>query len=265
MKKFSIIHIPPLSFYSKELYRDLAMNWRGVNFLYLFLLLAVCWIPITMRVNKFIGQFVNEEAPKILKEVPDITITNGEVSIKEPQPYYIKGPDSNNVVAIIDTTGTINSLEKTGAYCLLTKNKLIIKQSKVETREYSLSQVKNFVLTGDHAMKWLHIIKKLAVVVLFPIVVGGSFIYRIIQALIYGAIGMLFASGCKVKLPYSALVRMAVVAVTPCIIISTVLLSAGVRLPFASLIYLLLSLGYLFFGVQAVSQTMPPEQEGISS
>ncbi len=264
MKRFSIIHIPPLSFYSKELYSDVAMNWRGINFLYLFLLLTVCWIPIMIKVNNSIGQFVEKEAPPLVQQVPEITITNGVVSINEPQPYYIKKPDSNSVVAIIDTTETIKSLENTGAYCLLTKNAVIIRQSAVETRQYSLSQVKNLVITSDLLTKWLRILKRLAVVVLFPFMVVGSFIYRIIQSLIYAAIGMLFASWCKVSLTYTALLRLATIAVTPCIIINTVFFTAGARLPYAGLIYLLLALCYLYFGVNAASQTIPPEQEGVS-
>ena len=188
-----------------------------------------------------------------VQQVPEITITNGEVSINEPQPYYIKTPDSNSVLAIIDTTGTITSLENTGAYCLLTKNALIVRQSDVETRKYSLSQIKNFVLTSDHLMTWIHVFKKVLIIALYPAAVLGSFLYRIIQALIYGAIGLLFASWCKIKLAYDALIRLSVVAITPCIIINTVLTLANVRLPVAALIYFLIAMLYLLFGVKAAA------------
>jgi hypothetical protein len=40
-KKYSIFHIPVFSFFSRELYRDVGMHWKGVNFLYLLLLLAI--------------------------------------------------------------------------------------------------------------------------------------------------------------------------------------------------------------------------------
>ncbi len=268
MKKFSIIHIPPLSFFSKELYSDVALNWRGVNFLYLLLLLAVCWIPVIVKINNSASRFVEKDAPLLVQQVPEITITNGEVSINEPQPYYIKSPDSNNVLAIIDTTGTITSLENSGAYCLLTKNAVIIRQSNVETRKYSLSQVKNLVLTSERLMTWIRVFKKVLIIALYPAAVLGSFIYRIIQVLIYGAIGLLFASWCKIKLAYGVLIRLSVVAVTPCIIINTVLLLANVRLPVAALIYFLIAMVYLFFGVKAAAgemakqQIQPPQQPG---
>jgi hypothetical protein len=261
MKKFSAIHIPPLSFFSKELYSDVALNWRGVNFLYLLLLLAVCWIPIMIKLNNSIAHFVDNEAPRIVEQVPKITITNGEASIDEPQPYYIKTPDSNSVLAIIDTTGTVKSLDKTGAYLLLTKNTLIARQSDVETRAYTLSQVKNFVLTSDLMMRWLQVFKKVFVIVLYPGALLSSFIFRIIQALIYGAIGLLFASWCKIRLSYDALIRLSVIAVTPCIIISTVLLLANVRLPYDTLIYFLIAMLYLLFGVKAAADEMAKQQQ----
>jgi hypothetical protein len=267
MKKFSAIHIPPLSFFSKELYSDVALHWRGVNFLYLLLLLAICWIPIMIKLNNSITQFVDNEAPRIVEQVPKITITNGEASIDEPQPYYIKAPDSNSTLAIIDTTGTIKSLDNTGAYLLLTKKTLIVRQSDVETRAYSLAQVKNFVLTSDRLMKWLHIFKKIFIIILYPLALLSSFIFRIIQALIYGAIGLLFASWCRIKLSYDALIRLSVIAVTPCIIISTVLLLANVHLSYDALIYFLIAMAYLLFGVKATAgevmkqqEVQPPEQ-----
>jgi hypothetical protein len=261
MKKFSAIHIPPLSFFSKELYSDAALNWRGVNFLYLILLLAACWLLIMIKVHHSIAQFVDNQAPRIVEQVPKITITNGEVSIDQPQPYYIKTPDSNSNLAIIDTTGTIKSLDNTGAYLLITKNTLIARQSDLETRAYSLSQVKNFVLTSDRLMTWLQIFKKIFVIILYPLVLLSSFIFRIIQALIYGAIGLLFASWCQIKLSYDALIRLSVIAVTPCIIISTVLLLAHARLPYDILIYFLLAMAYLLFGVKAAADEIRKQQE----
>ena len=123
-----------------------------------------------------------------------------------------------------------------------------------------LSEVENFVLDSDRIMGWLHITEKLIAITIYPFALLGSSFYRIVQALLYAAIGLLFASWCKATLSYAALLRLAIVAVTPCIIVGTVLGLVGVPLP--SLVYLLIALLYLFFAVKANSQTMPP-QEGI--
>ena len=262
MKKFSIIHIPVLSFFSKDLYRDVGLNWNRICFGYLLLLLAVCWIPAMVRINTGFAGFVKNDAPLVVDQVPEITITDGQVSIKEPQPYYIKIPDTNDILAVIDTTGTINSLEDANSLCLLTKTDFMWRQGTFETRNLDLSQVKSFTLSGDSIMKFLHITKKFLVVIMYPIALLSSYVYRIIQALIFAAIGLLFASLCKVSLSYGALLRLAVVAMTPCMIVKTVFGLAGVHLPCgAGLVYLLIALAYLYFGVYACSQITPDQQQ----
>ncbi|MFC1738707.1 DUF1189 domain-containing protein [Planctomycetota bacterium] len=262
MKKFSIIHIPVLSFYSKELYRDVGLNWKGAGFAYLLLLLAVCWVPVMINVHMVFSDFVNNAAPAVVEQVPRITIADGEVSIEEPQPYYIKLPDSNDVLAVIDTAGEIESLEDvedTNAILLLTKNKVIMRQSGLETRTYDLSEVKKFAFGGDDIMGWLRIFGKFFAIAAYPFALICSYVYRIIQALIYAAIGLLFASVCKVKLPYNALLRLAIAAVTPCIIVGTILDITGIYVPWP--LYPLVALGYLFYGVKATSPEPPGQEE----
>ncbi|TKJ38924.1 MAG: hypothetical protein CEE38_04300 [Planctomycetes bacterium B3_Pla] len=82
-KTYSIFHIPVFSFFSKELYRDVGMHWKGVNFLYLLLLLAICLLPTTIKMYIGFANFANNEAPAIIEQIPEITINNGKVSINE--------------------------------------------------------------------------------------------------------------------------------------------------------------------------------------
>jgi hypothetical protein len=261
MKKFSIIHVPAMSFFSGALYRDVGLHWKGTGLAYLLLLLAVCWIPAMIQIHTGFSNFITNDAPLVVNQVPQITITNGEVSIEEPQPYYIKAPDSNEVLAIIDTTGTITSLEDESTLCLVTRTEIITRKSDVQTQTFDLSEVENFVLDGDRITGWLRTAGKFAVVVMYPFALFASYAYRIIQALIYAAIGLLFAKWCNTTLSYTALLRLAVVAVTPAIIINTVLGVTGVRLPYAWLLYLLVALAYLFFGVKASSQAPETQQD----
>jgi len=251
MRRYSIFHVPALSFFSKELYIDVGQNWKGVNFLYLLLLLAVCLIPTMINLHRGISNFVNNEAPAIVNQVPEITITDGQVSIKETQPYYIKDPDSDEPLAIIDTTGQIESIEDTDAFCLLTGNKVIIKKSKFENRTYDLSNVKAFAVDSEQITGWLHIGRKFLAVVIYSFALLGSYVYRIVQVLIYAAIGLLFASFCKTTLSYAALIRLSVVAVTPCIIVGTILGLADTSIPY--FLYLVAALVYLFFAVKSIS------------
>ncbi len=91
MKQYSFYHIPVLSFFSTSLYRDVAVNWRGTCFPYLLLLLAVCWIPGMINFQNWVSHSMEIEAPKIISQVPVITVADGEASIEEPEPCnYIR-------------------------------------------------------------------------------------------------------------------------------------------------------------------------------
>jgi hypothetical protein len=238
MKKFSIIHIPVLSFFSKDLYGEVGLQWKGICFGYLFLFLAICWIPMMVKIHLSYTGFVKNDAPPIVDQIPEITITDGKVSIEEPQPYFIRDPDSNQIIGVIDTTGSIKSPADANAFCLLTNNSIIMKQSHFETRTIDLSQVKSFTVSGDGIMKFLHNIKKFLAIILYPTFLLISYVYRIIQVLIFAAVGLLFASMCKVSLRYGALLRLAVVAMTPCMIIKTAFGLAGVYFPCIGLLYI---------------------------
>jgi hypothetical protein len=253
MKKFSIIHIPALSFFSAELYRDIGLNWKGVAYGYLFLLLVICTIPKMFTLHRNLSAFIDKESPKFVNQIPKITIDKGEVHIDEQQPYYIMIPDSNKVAAIIDTTGQIQSLDNTDAFVLLTKNKLLSRESETEVRTYDLSKAQHFVLEQSTIMRWLDIFKKLLIPVLYPFVLASSFALRIIQSLIYAAIGLAFAGWCKTKLSYPALIRLAVTAVTPCIIVRTIFECASVKIPLAGLWFFLAAMLFLLYGVKACS------------
>ena len=260
-KKFSIIHIPVFSFFSKELYSDVGLRWKGVNFLYLLLILAICWIPAMIKIQGGFTEFVENEAPIFFAQLPEITITDGELSISEAQPYYIKVPENNDVLAVIDTTGTIESLEDANAICLVTKSKITWRKSAVETQTFDLSKIEEFSLNSEDVMGWLRTANKFLVVTVYPAALLGSYVFRIVQALIYGVAGLLFASWCKVRLSYGSLVRLAVVAMTPCMLGKTILGMSEGRLPYAGLIFVAITLGYLLFAVKVISELILGQEE----
>jgi len=137
---------------------------------------------------------------------------------------------------------------------LVTKTEATVKKSEFETRTFSFAKVEEFTLDQEKITGWLTVARKVAVPVLYPLAVLGSFVFRIIQVLVYAAIGMLFASWFKSRRPYISLIRLSVVAVTPCIIIKTVLGALQINIPFAGLWYFLTAMGYLLFGVSATSK-----------
>ena len=261
MRKYSIFQAPFSSFFSKDLYVDVGLEWGGKGLGYLFLLLAVCWIPVFVKLDMALSDFVNNEAPKVVSQIPAITITNGQALVDVSQPYYINVPDTNVVLFIIDTTGEITSIDNTKAIGLMTKTQVIVKRSEVETQTFSFSEVEEFHLDQDRVTGWLNTTKRVVAPAMYPVALVVSYIYRVVQVLFYAAIGLAFAALSRARLTYTEVVRLTAVALTPCILLNTLFLLADVTLPAARLVYFLVAMGYLFFGMSAVSKAQAAEVE----
>lgn len=261
MKQYSLFHVPAWSFFSKDLYLDACFRWKGTGFGYLLFLLTICWIPPIAMLHMGLSGFVVNEAPKVVSQIPTVTIADGKASIAEPQPYYIRDPDSGANMVVIDTTGTITSPDDAKAFALITQTHAILKKSELETRTFSFRDVGNFTLSQEKINGWLDTARKFAAPVCYVVALLGSFINRIVQLLIYACIGMIFAAWCRSTRTYGQLLRLSVLAVTPCIIIKTIITVLQVRLPFAGLFYFAIAMGYLLFGVMACAaheKNFPP-------
>lgn len=251
MKRYTTIHPLFMSFYSKSLYQDVGRNWGRISFLYLFLLSAVCLIPIMFRVNSAVSDYLLTEAPKIVKQVPVITITRGLASVNEKMPYTIKDPETKAPLIIIDTTGSVTSLQGSEAIVLLTRTKLFFKRSPKDTRTLDLSEIDSLTIDQPRVYEWIETFLEYFIYVLYPFALLFSFLLRVAEALIFAAIGLSFARNLRVSLRYRALVSLAIVSMTPSLILDTVYNYLEIDVPFWWLLNFVLAMGYLFFAVRA--------------
>jgi hypothetical protein len=240
-----------MAFYSRSLYRDVGKHWKGVSFLYLLLLLAICWIPIMFKMHSAVSRYVADEVPKIVRQVPVITIDKGEVSIDGEMPYIITEPESDEPFIIIDTTGEYASLENTPARVLITKKELIMKKSPSETRTFDLSDIEYLKIDRQTVYGWIETFRDWFAFLLYPFLVIGSYVYRILQVLLYAAIGIAVARNMAVTLDYQSLLSLAIIADTPAIIVNALYNYGDIALPFWWLICFMISMGYLIFGIKA--------------
>jgi len=261
VKRYSIFHPLVMSFYSPSLYRDVAQNWKGVGFLYLLLLLSLAWIHPIVRLQQTAVGLMQTLGPAVLEQVPTITIRQGEVSIAEPQPYVIEVPGSDTPLAVIDTTGQTTP-ENTQAFLLLTKHQAIVRKNRYETRTYELSGIQELTVDRTTAERILDGCRRWLAVLAYPLAVLGSCVYRILQVLIYAAIGLLFARLLKTPLEYPELLRLSSVGITPAVVANTLRGAAGYS---SSLVWwffcFLISMGYLLFAVRVNSSAEPGERD----
>lgn len=252
-KRYSLFHPLVLSFYSADLYKEVAATWRARAFAYLLLLLALCWLPITVKLNQSLAEYVKTEVPEIAAGIPTITISHGEVFIDAPQPHVIYEPSSGQELAILDTTGQVTSLDGLEARLLLMKTSLVYAKSQYETRSWDLSEVEDFVLDEELVLWFFDLLSSWLVVLLYPLAVAASYIFRLALVPFYGGIGLLLSSILKTKLAFLNLCALAIVAMTPGLVAGVVLDLSETELPFSFLLFLLVTIGYLAFGIRSVA------------
>jgi hypothetical protein len=252
VNRTSILHPLLGSFFSRSLYRDVGLNGKGLGFLYLLILVTLSWIPAAVTLHRTVGVLVDSLGPLVLEQIPSLSISDGEVSLREPQPYRIKAPGSETPLAVIDTTGGTSLQDFPGAYLFVGRRQIVVRRSQWETRTYELDGIRSFTLDRSRLEKWGAWVKRWGTMMLFPFLLLGSYAYRILQALVYGAVAILFARVEKADLNYSDLVRLASVAVTPPILLDT--LRGWMGWPTSYLWWFAcfgIAMGYLFVAVRS--------------
>ena len=253
-RRYGLHHPYLLAFCSRSFYRDVIAHWRGLAFVHLLLLVLLSSAVYTLHFREMIAHFITAEAPAIIAQIPDIMIDGGRVRVTVEEPYAIRHPESGTLLAVIDTTGEISSLEQTEAVLLLTATRLAARIDAGESRVLDLRQIESLRIDQTLVARWLEDFGHWAPFILFPLALGVSFLLRSAQALLYGGIGLALAALHNVSLPYGALVSVAIMAMTPFLLLDAVLLLLDVVLPVWGLVGFLLAMAYMVFGIRAVAR-----------
>lgn len=272
-KRFSHFIAPLLApLFVFGLYRDVGRNWRGIGFWYLVLVLVLTWLPVWITWHTQFARFVANDVPKIAAEVPPITIVDGVVSSPVEQPYEVRFPPEaggdgpGDLFFVLDTTGQVNTLRDTEAMVLLTRDRLYTRdERKGEERSFDLSGIKQFNLDAKVVQGWADGTSRVLGWVGFPVSLLFSLAFRLVQGVIYAAIALVWNGVFNARLSFAALMRLAFIAITPVLLIDTVLLLIPATVPFWTLLGILLAQVYLFAAVMANRQdefgptgTIPP-------
>ncbi len=254
-RRYDLRHPYAMAFFSRPFYRDVARHWRGLAFVHLLILLALTGLAFMLHFQNLATAFVNDQAPAILAQIPPIHIEQGQVKVAVEQPYQIYRADSRRLFAVIDTTGQINSLRQTEAMLLLTRSRLMARFGAGSSRVIELSPIETLQLTRDDIDRWLQTSLRWAPIALYPLMLLFSYCLRTVQILIYGGIGLAATMLMRRPLPFGATVAVAVMAMTPVILVDTLIMLLKLDLPLWGTASFVLALVYLVFGIRAATET----------
>ena len=250
-RRYGLLHPYVMAFFARAFYADVAAHWRGRAFVHLLVLLMLTAAAYTRHFQGLIDTFVTQEAPAIIAQIPQIMITDGTVHVTVSEPYTIREPDSDRVFAVIDTTGQITSLRQTKALLLLTASRLAVRLGPEDIRIIDLSPIIALQIDQTAVSQWLADVRAWSPFMIFPLALGFSFLFRSIQAMLYGGLGVALAMLLKTPIAYGAAVSVAIMAMTPVLLLDAVLMLAHIDLPLWGLLGFLLAVGYLVFGIRS--------------
>ena len=272
MKRFGRLKTILLSFYSPDVYRDVAANWKGIGVLYLLLLLALCWLPSAGRWYRGLQRFAVGEGAAIARQVPAVTIEKGVMRVDPPGRHIIrdpentnKDPDANETLLVIDDTidNVPEEFDGEEAIMLTRREFGMIRPSRGERRVWALTRSVDMEVDAADVENFFAGLPSWLPVIGYGICLAGSLLMRTLQSLTYGAIGMLLVSHAGATLDYAASVRLAAVAMTPVILLRTLIWfgpwepSWYIRWPIA----IAITLAYLRFAIRAAAAGRSAEQE----
>ena len=261
MKKYSMLHIPFMSFYSKSLYRDVAHNWKGTGLLYLLILLVICWLPTMAAMHSgLFGGSEKERTEVVSGHKPQYDKSGRSAySQQSPSGHKRRGPS-----IVIDLPhGKEASPDRIAIHMFAAFMRLILSARDNPEGEPDLRVLFgmfDFDQTSQKKRVQQDVMSNYLLFMLYLLALAGSYVFRVLQVLVYAAIGQLFAAWAGAKLEYDALMRLSVVAITPVIIAAAILDAAGITIPFSWVWAFLCAMGYLYFGVRAAAG----EGEGVN-
>jgi hypothetical protein len=253
-RRYSILHPLYMSFFSKSLYRDVAGNWSGLCFTYLLILISISLVPDMVRLHDRVAVFLTEEAPKVVRQMPTIIISEGNASIREHVPFIIHAPWTKLPFIVIDTLDSAPSQADQKATILLTKTKLRVKSDVSDERSLDLSKIHHLVVDQKLINGWLETFKDYFVFAVLPLALFFAFLYYVVQIFLCAGIGMIFAKKFDIEMPFGALMRLSAVSFTPPLALQTAHSLLDIEFPYSGAISLVLATCYLYFAVGACAE-----------
>jgi len=249
MKKYKIYTPLLKSYFSKDLYRDVAKNWGGIGALYLLLLVSIMTIIITFGVSQRYQKYFKPELVNIINQLPEVNIKDGKLTAQNVRKLTIKDLEKDDAI-IFDLSNNPVSITKTDAFVVVKQNQVEFVKRSGEIRIYPFSKDLKIQFTKDDYQNLLKKLERYGLIAAFIATLLIMYVYRLIQALIYGGIGILISMMLSVKLTYQQLIRLSIVAITPSAVLAAIFFITDYYFFGMKLLFFLITMGYLTFAIK---------------
>ncbi|HIJ60201.1 MAG TPA: DUF1189 family protein [Nitrospirae bacterium] len=252
-KKFSIFHAPFLSFFSSELYRDVAYRWKGLGIAYLCFITLFFVVPEVIKIQKDLNNYINEVSPNIIRQFPVLEIKEGVLSINASSPYKIYYKQEKKPLIIIDTTKAYNSPKDAKVLIYINERSVFFKKTEDDYTSIDFSKFDDMVITHETLTQYVQAIKQSFIFFFSPFIYLFALMYFVIQVIFCASVGLLIAKKTCPELNFTQLMRLSSIAFTPPLFLVIVHSILNIEFTYSGPVSLLFTICYLYFGLRAVS------------
>lgn len=248
MEEYSIFEAIYLSFYSKALYRQVATTWGGKAFLYALLILLLTWVASVIHMQHQLSLNYALYSAKLTDQMPVMTIEQGKITTPENRPYVVKDTNDLDTLLVVDTSGQIQSLEQANTGLLITQTSIVTKSGN-ETKIIQLPTALNYTLVPMVVNEHIKNVVGYLWILLLPGLTLGSWLILLVKGLFFALLGRIFGAITRAKVTYGQCYVLFLVAVTPSLVLASVLEAWNAAFLHQSALILALTVAYLFFAI----------------
>lgn len=234
-------------------YRSIKDNRFSRSFVYLLLLFLIIYFISGTRTMIATRLGIDELVTELNTNMPEFSLQDGEFSFAGEMPYFISS--STSEAFVIDTTGQVDEsvLKDVSSGMLITKDKVYVKRSEIETREFSLSELKGVNITKADVLEFL---PKLSWIVLIFIAFGFIFAlgWKLLNAVILALLGLAANSVFKGRLKFNNLMNIGIYALTLPMLLQLAVDLYGYPLPGFGYVYWIISILYVVLAVKSCNE-----------
>ena len=246
---FNYLYMAFLSFFDKNAYCYVVEKLdKSFVYRYLLLILAICSIPAFFIINTNIHDYINGPGKKVIQQVPEIYIKDGAIHTEVSLPFIINDPETEKELIIIDNTGKYSSLEDSEAFILLKNGELVVRTHENNAQHFDLSEFNDFKINKTKLKESIPLVKWV-VILMYIMYTLFLFIFYLILVHIYAWSGGFLDQFAGSGLSYQPILRISTLAITPVLIIDSVLKILVIYVPNWGIVNIILSMSLIYYGL----------------
>ncbi|HEY9577833.1 MAG TPA: DUF1189 domain-containing protein [Pseudobacillus sp.] len=241
------------SLYSPKTISFFRFQGIGKTISYIFLLMLISSLPFIIQFSLLATSGLSSFKEVVKEEIPPFTIEHGQLTSPETETKWLKKGSTD---VVFDPTGTVSAddlANKDQAIGLLKEELALSVGGQLQTVSYDLPGMT--AIKKEKVINYIHALQAYSAIIL-PVLFILYYLFTsclgFIKVSIFAAIGMLFRKLTGRKLFYRQSWRLAAYAMTPAIILFTLLRLAGITLTSSFLIDWLMTALMLFLAVRFI-------------